>query len=145
MPRKDPKAALEYRKRYWASAAGKANRAKQRVHSIKRFGRLRDARRREVAALLAKLKAAPCTDCGKSYPAPVMEFDHLPGQEKKREISKFRTSSCSIESLLIEVSKCELVCANCHRIRTMNRPEYGTNQNRRDQRLGEWLFKDMDV
>ena len=66
---------------------------------------------------MAKLKAAPCTDCGVCYPPYVMDFDHL--RDKRRLISRLRGVSTKL--LLSEVAKCELVCSNCHRIRTFKR------------------------
>lgn len=62
-------------------------------------------------------KDKPCTDCGRHYPYYVMDFDHL--QNKKFNIS--RMYSYGIEKIKIEIAKCELVCANCHRIRTWRR------------------------
>lgn len=60
-------------------------------------------------------------DCGKSYPSYVMDFDHREQDKKKFEISTFGTK-CA-ERVLSEIQKCDLVCANCHRVRT-----YGKNQ-----------------
>ena len=61
-----------------------------------------------------------CVDCGykgEKYPS-VLEFDHI-GTDKVFAISQ--GSSYSWEAIMKEISKCELVCANCHRIRTANR------------------------
>ena len=58
----------------------------------------------------------PCLDCGKEYPHYVMEFDHVHGV-KLSDISNLTT----ISKLRIEIPKCELVCANCHRERTFKR------------------------
>lgn len=46
-----------------------------------------------------------------------MHFDHL--GDKLFEISDSLTYS--IDRILREVEKCELVCANCHAVRTYNR------------------------
>lgn len=58
-----------------------------------------------------------CLDCGyKGHPA-ALDFDHTDG--KTKDISFL----ASIKRVLkeIEQHKCEVVCANCHRIRTVNR------------------------
>jgi len=47
-----------------------------------------------------------------------MDFDHLGGKEAL--ISKLVFQS-GIERLEKELAKCEVVCANCHRIRTTAR------------------------
>ncbi len=60
----------------------------------------------------------PCTDCGVKYPYYVMDFDHL--TDKKVLISKVINSG-SWKQTKDEIEKCELVCSNCHRIRTFNR------------------------
>ncbi len=62
-----------------------------------------------------------CKDCGFSgsaYPQ-VLEFDHL--RDKKFSIGEFVHSILSLETLKQEIAKCDLVCANCHRIRTVKR------------------------
>jgi len=49
-----------------------------------------------------------------------MQWDHLPGVEKLGDISgSLRNHSRT--KILAETAKCELVCANCHAIRTYKR------------------------
>jgi hypothetical protein len=64
-------------------------------------------------------------DCGEKYPYFMLHFDHLPGYEKVADITRLvRTSKWSkIEE---ELAKCEVVCANCHAIRTNNRKINGS-------------------
>lgn len=69
--------------------------------------------------IVAALKSEPCTDCGKSYPPYVMDFDHVRGKKAGR-IAVFKTSRC-LQTVLAEIDKCDLVCANCHRERTEKR------------------------
>ena len=66
-------------------------------------------------------KTGPCADCHQTFPPYVMDFDHVRG-EKRFGVSKMRNHS--IEKILEEIAKCELVCANCHRIRTYNRLQH---------------------
>ena len=47
-----------------------------------------------------------------------MDYDHRPGTKKKFNVSVIRKGKAEI---LKEIEKCDLVCANCHRIRTHNR------------------------
>ena len=49
-----------------------------------------------------------------------MTFDHLPGTIKRSEISTLLYSGYWM-ILLDEIAKCELVCANCHAVRTFVR------------------------
>ena len=69
-----------------------------------------------TAHLLEYLKDHHCVDCGESNPI-VMEFDHLDPTEKKFGISNMMRDYIWVQ-ILKEVDKCEVVCANCHRIRT---------------------------
>lgn len=59
-----------------------------------------------------------CHDCGNSYPPCVLEFDHRPKIKKIKAVSDLAAAGVSIENLKKEIKKCDLVCANCHRIRT---------------------------
>ena len=63
-------------------------------------------------------ESKPCVDCGVNYPYYVMDFDHL---EDKEYGINFLCSTGRIGALKKEIVKCEVVCANCHRIRTHNR------------------------
>jgi hypothetical protein len=75
--------------------------------------------RRERWTQIEKYKESnPCTDCDRLYPYYVMDFDHARG-EKFRGVS--RMQGYSWERVLAEIAKCDLVCANCHRIRTQSR------------------------
>lgn len=77
--------------------------------------------RAEIKEYVQKLKESePCVDCGVVYPYYVMDFDHLDGKEKEYGIN-FLSSTGRIGALKKEIVKCEVVCANCHRVRTHNR------------------------
>ena len=70
-------------------------------------------------ALINSLKSGPCTDCGNSYPPHVMDFDRL--SDKTEDVAKMSGYRRSVQRIMTEVAKCELVCSNCHRIRTAAR------------------------
>jgi len=61
-------------------------------------------------------KAHPCVDCGESRPE-VLELDHVRG-EKFNDISTMITRRYAWTTILSEIAKCEVRCANCHRLRT---------------------------
>jgi hypothetical protein len=64
-----------------------------------------------------------CVVCGyNSHPA-ALDFDHLPGANKVATIAKL-FSGLKDDLLLEEIKKCEVVCANCHRVRTATRQQY---------------------
>lgn len=62
------------------------------------------------------LKDHPCTVCGESD-VLVLEFDHRDPNTKKEDISTL-IRSYSLKSLNLEIDKCDVLCANCHRRKT---------------------------
>jgi hypothetical protein len=69
--------------------------------------------------LIAELKSQPCLDCRGRFHRAAMEFDHLPQFKKLFNLSQFATHT--LLEIHQEAKKCEVVCANCHRVRTWNR------------------------
>lgn len=67
-----------------------------------------------------KLKNKPCADCGVCYSPWIMDFDHLDPKTKVASVSMLKRN-LNYQKILEEISKCELVCANCHRDRTYKR------------------------
>lgn len=84
--------------------------------------RLTDERRylRNRAFIDALKLERGCTDCGYRDQAVALEFDHLPGFKKRFKISEM-LASYRLELIKAEIDKCEVVCANCHAVRTMKR------------------------
>ena len=70
-------------------------------------------------ALTRSAKLRPCVDCGVQYPYYVMDFDHRDGETKSFILSD--VSRVTSKSLMREIEKCDVVCANCHRERTHQR------------------------
>ena len=67
--------------------------------------------------LLTFFAEHPCLDCGESDPV-VLEFDHL--GDKAFNVAQ-ALSYRRWTTILAEIEKCEVVCANCHRRRTARR------------------------
>ena len=68
--------------------------------------------------LVRTAKNVPCADCGNTFHPVAMEFDHVRG-EKLFELGN--GVHHTIEEIKAEMEKCEVVCSNCHRIRTWER------------------------
>jgi hypothetical protein len=68
--------------------------------------------------MIEAMKDVPCADCARKFPPECMDFDHVSGA-KVGNIGQvmFRRR----EVLEEELSKTEIVCACCHRIRTRSR------------------------
>lgn len=68
-----------------------------------------------------KIKDKPCMDCGKKYAPYVIDFDHRDGKKKEIDIGRMIGGGWSRKKVNKEIKKCDIVCSNCHRIRTYNR------------------------
>ena len=67
-------------------------------------------------------KNVPCADCGQSFPPFVMDFDHVPERGRRSfEISRWASGNGKHDLIDAELTKCDVVCANCHRFRTASR------------------------
>jgi len=62
-----------------------------------------------------------CFDCGYNAHPAALDFDHLEEDSKIRSISDMIRAGASWTELGKEIDKCDIVCANCHRIRTYER------------------------
>lgn len=70
-----------------------------------------------TAYLVSFFRDHPCVDCGEGDPL-VLEFDHL--GDKQFGIGRGMRER-PWKTVLAEIEKCEVVCANCHRRRTNRR------------------------
>jgi hypothetical protein len=76
------------------------------------------------AHVLRYLVEHPCTDCGEHDPV-VLEFDHV--GEKTATIARLVSDGAELGILADEISRCEVVCVNCHRRRTARRASAARN------------------
>ena len=75
-------------------------------------------KRQAMADKITSIKeSVPCKDCNQYFPACCMEFDHI-STNKHAEIGLMVARGRSWDDVEMEMRKCEIVCANCHRIRT---------------------------
>ncbi len=116
MPWKDPEDRKAYHKEYGRKhylANKEAYKARARANTKVYIDRIRQ--------YVQKAKDNPCTDCGVKYPWYVMDFDHI--EDKKFNIGDAVRTVPPLDRVIEEIAKCELVCANCHRIRTYERSQ----------------------
>jgi hypothetical protein len=105
MPAKD----LEQRR---ATVRAWYARTKHRSAELRRASRLR--RKRVVGDWYAELKSSlVCARCREAHPA-CMQFHHADASAKEMSISDAIRRRWGRARILLEVSKCEVLCANCH-------------------------------
>ena len=70
-------------------------------------------------AFIAEYKQKnPCVDCGEDDPV-VLDLDHRDRSTKRFNIADCTSkASYGMESLIAEIAKCDVRCANCHRRKT---------------------------
>lgn len=75
---------------------------------------------RSQASLLTALRDVPCFDCARRFPSCAMDFDHRDAAMKTSSVTRM-VGRASTSEILAEAEKCDIVCANCHRLRTYSR------------------------
>jgi hypothetical protein len=92
-----------------------------RSRGVRRVARQKNVWKRGRTAWASSLKEGrPCADCGGVFHPAAMHWDHRPGTLKRKDVSSM-VPRMSHEAILQEIAKCDLVCANCHAVRTHSR------------------------
>lgn len=76
----------------------------------------RDARLPSLIEFVEQVKSQPCARCKIAYPSAAMDFHHVRGDKTAAISSMIYSLNYSIEEISEEIDKCELICANCHRL-----------------------------
>lgn len=104
----------EYFRKWYADPANR----KSHIARVQKSAAIRKALN---ARRVDELKRNPCTDCGLQFDPIAMDYDHRVGACKVANISTLVVSGASWAKIAEEISKCDLVCAICHRVRTKQR------------------------
>jgi hypothetical protein len=104
----------------WGCKPCDAERAKLKWHSSaatreRKYAASANQRKRNRQFIWEYLKTHPCIACGEPDPV-VLDFDHRDPNTKHLEICEMRTRS--LQTIAVEIAKCDVLCANCHRRRT---------------------------
>jgi hypothetical protein len=100
------------------STDGHLWRCKSCVISRYGVGRSERAKRDRLYFQAIKIERG-CADCGYNANPVALDFDHLPGSVKMYRVCTM--AGMRRDLIDAEIAKCEVVCANCHRIRTNDR------------------------
>jgi hypothetical protein len=72
--------------------------------------------------LFDEVKNRPCADCGGWFEPVQMDFDHRDPKQKSFQIGTHLLHN--VIKILKEMEKCDVVCANCHRLRTQKKDQW---------------------
>jgi len=88
------------------------------MRTVKAQSRAR--RKADLKAAVDRIKVERgCHDCGsKALPPYCYDFDHRDPASKEWNISELVRKVSSMQRIADEIDKCDVVCSNCHRIRT---------------------------
>lgn len=101
----------------------KAAQAKWSRENRDKTNKYRKANRDKAREKLKLIKeSSPCSDCKNFYPYYVMQFDHVK-DDKIENIGTMASKNAAWSKIEKEIAKCELVCANCHAVRSYERME----------------------
>ena len=74
-----------------------------------------DERKQNIVEWFKEYKSTlKCEKCSENHPA-TLDFHHSIPEEKEHSISNMIRDGFSKENILKEMSKCEVLCSNCHR------------------------------
>lgn len=94
------------------------NKIYQKTYYIKNksYYKIKNHERRDsIKALLTELKTDKgCIKCGESNPL-CLDFHHKDPTTKTVNVSEMGRRGWSIERIIEEINKCDVLCANCHR------------------------------
>lgn len=89
---------------------------KRKPEYRKRLREFDDNRRKQLIEWFCEYrKTLSCAKCGFAHPA-ALDFHHRNPEEKLYEVSVMPGKSISKDKILAEIAKCDVLCANCHRI-----------------------------
>ncbi len=110
MPSKDPEIKKRARKAWESRNPEKRKECRDRIIT---------RNRNYIKNILTK---ACCIDCRNSD-IRVLEFDHVRGL-KIANVSNMMYAGCPLSKIQEEIDKCEIRCANCHRLKTLERKQF---------------------
>jgi hypothetical protein len=93
---------------YYATADEQRNRARERAHQKRRINQ---------QYVVNYLVSKSCEHCGVSD-TRVLSFDHRHDENKFANIADLVSRGAPLNRLIEEIKKCDVLCHNCHMIKT---------------------------
>jgi hypothetical protein len=98
----------------------------RKVYGVEWYGRNKEYQKANARKHSTEYRAAakeyvwnyllthPCIQCGEINPV-VLEFHHVRGEKENDIAHLINQSGSSLDTLIAELEKCDVLCANCHR------------------------------
>jgi len=115
----------KYNKSYWKSSPARRLAVKKTT---------RELQLRNKTFVHEYLTRHSCISCGESNPV-VLEFDHRDPKEKKFNISDGVRRCSTTDMIMDEIDKCDILCCNCHRVRTAKQFNWFRQRNPENMEL----------
>jgi hypothetical protein len=97
------------------------HRVEEKARANKHYKKHKENRSNIISWLEDKYTGVPCMDCDGVFDWVAMDFDHRPEETKSFGLATKGTLVANPENIakiMKEVDKCDLICSNCHRVRT---------------------------
>ena len=117
-------------------------RTAQRLYALKGNNRKYKNHHIRNIDIINNFKKRPCAHCGCQYELYNMQFDHINPANKLFNISQLKSRKLNI--LLAELDKCQVLCALCHRRKSIIEQQNKLYLVPRDKTLKRSLFVDLD-
>jgi predicted transcriptional regulator len=75
--------------------------------------KLKNIRRLKRVDMFRKERGSKCEQCGYNKCQSALHFHHIDPSQKKFNIAT-KAATLNLETLVTEIAKCRLLCANCH-------------------------------
>ena len=107
---------------------------------IKSYQQKRRIKLNEIKIVLQQALGGECVSCGLTD-SRLLDFDHIDPANKTMMISQ--SLSKPFELLLAEAKKCQLMCPNCHRIKTLEAGNFNAYRYREYRNAYRTAFKPL--
>ena len=118
MPPKDPEARRQYNQQWYQANKPRVSKEQARYYQENRAAHNARTNKRRNSLhdfIDDQKKGKACVRCGiADY--RVLDFHHIDPSQKKINLNMAWKQNVGKQAILAEIAKCELICANCHRI-----------------------------
>ena len=116
MPFKDKN---RYQSEEWKEYQRNYQRSWYQRHRTKRLARIYERKAATIEYVQEIKSQLRCADCGEHHPA-TLQFHHVNSEDKMFNVADAVRNGLGLDRIKKEISKCIVLCANCHAVRHYN-------------------------